>query len=302
MNMADHAGAATAPRVSVTRRPRAWRRRLRPALLYALLTFFGIAFGFPFYWLVIGSLKDETQYNQFPPTWFPNPPHWSNYVTLFQALPFGQFLVNSVIVTGFVVVGVVASSALVAYAFARLRAPGRSVLFALLLATIILPSQITIVPTFILFSKLGWLNSFKPLTIPSFFGDAFSIFLIRQFFQGIPRDLDEAAMLDGCGYGRIFWHIFVPNSWPVLATVAIFAFINTWSDFFTPLIYLNNFNKMTAAVGLAFLNVEHGGGSSIVTLQVMLAGSLIVIIPMMAVFILLQRYFVKAITLTGVKA
>jgi ABC-type glycerol-3-phosphate transport system permease component len=302
MNVADHAGAATAPRVSVARHPRTWRRRLRPTVLYALLTFFGLIFGFPFYWLVIGSLKDEAQYNQFPPTWLPNPPHWNNYVTLFQALPFGQFLINSVIVTGFVVVGVVASSAVVAYAFARLRAPGRGFLFALLLATIILPSQITIVPTFILFSKLGWLNSFKPLTVPEFFGDAFSIFLIRQFFQSIPRDLDEAAMLDGCGYGRIFWHIFVPNSWPVLATVAIFAFINTWSDFFTPLIYLNNFNKMTAAVGLSFLNVEHGGGSSTVTLQVMLAGSLVVIIPMMAVFILLQRYFVKAITLTGVKA
>lgn len=302
MNTIEHAGAVAAPHISVARRRRTWRRLLRPTLLYSLLTLGGIAFGFPFYWLVIGSLKDETQYNQFPPAWLPNPPDWHNYVTLFQALPFGQFLVNSAIVTGFVVIGVVASSSVVAYAFARLRAPGRNILFALLLATIILPTEITIVPTFIVFSKLGWVNSFKPLIIPNFFGDAFSIFLIRQFFLSIPRDLDEAAMLDGCGYGRIFWHIFVPNSWPVLATVAIFAFINTWSDFFTPLIYLNNFNKMTAAVGLAFLNVEHGSGSTTLTLPVMLAGSLIVIIPMMAVFILLQRYFVRAITLTGVKA
>ncbi len=302
MSAVDRAGVAAVPRAAAARRGRAWRRSLRPALLYALLAVGGIAFGFPFYWLVIGSLKNETQYNQFPPTWLPNPPQWSNYVTLFSALPFGQFLVNSAIITGLVVIGVVGSSAVVAYAFARLRAPGRNLLFALLLATIILPSEITIVPTFILFSKLGWLNSFKPLTVPNFFGDAFSIFLIRQFFQSIPRDLDEAAMLDGCGYARIFWYIFVPNSWPVLATVGIFAFINTWSDFFTPLIYLNNLDKMTAAVGLAFLNVEHGSGSTTLTQQVMLAGSLIVITPMMAVFILLQRYFVKAITLTGVKA
>jgi ABC-type glycerol-3-phosphate transport system permease component len=282
------------------RRPH--RRRLaRPALLYTLLAIGGVGFGLPFYWLVIGSLKDENQYNQFPPTWWPSPAHWSNYATLFQSLPFGTFLLNSALVTAMVMAGIVVSSALVGYAFARLRAPGRRILFAILLATIILPSETTIVPTFILFSKLGWLNSFKPLVIPSFFGDAFSIFLIRQFFLSIPRDLDEAAMLDGCGHARIFWHVFVPNSWPVLATVAIFAFINTWSDFFTPLIYLNDFSKMTASVGLAFLNSEHSSGSSALTLQVMLAGSLVVIAPMIAVFIILQRYFVKAITLTGIK-
>ncbi|HZU14317.1 MAG TPA: carbohydrate ABC transporter permease [Chloroflexota bacterium] len=276
-------------------------RFLRPGTLYLLLILGGIVFGFPFYWLVIGSLKDQTQYNQFPPTWIPNPVHWQNYSTLFQLLPFGQFLVNSAIITFFVVIGTVASSALVGYAFARLRAPGRGILFGLLLGTIILPSEITIVPTFIIFAKLQWINTFRPLIVPAFFGDAFSIFLVRQFFQSIPRELDEAAMLDGAGYFRIFWNIFVPNSWPILATVAIFAFINTWSDFFTPLIYLNNLSKMTGAVGLAFLNVEHGGGSSQVTLQVMLAGSLIVMLPMLVVFLVLQRYFVKAITLTGMK-
>jgi ABC-type glycerol-3-phosphate transport system permease component len=281
------------------------RRRIgsaaRPVVLYALLIAVGAVFGFPFYWLVIGSLKDQTQYNQFPPTWIPNPVDWHNYVTLFQLLPFAQFLFNSAVITFFVVVGTVVSSAFTGYAFARLRAPGRNVLFALLLATIILPSEITIVPTFIIFAKLQWINTFRPLIVPAFFGDAFSIFLVRQFFQSIPRDLDEAAMLDGAGYFRIFWNIFVPNSWPVLATVAIFAFINTWSDFFTPLIYLNNLDKMTGAVGLAFLNVEHGSGSSAATLQVMLAGSLLVMLPMLAVFLILQRYFVKAITLTGMK-
>jgi ABC-type glycerol-3-phosphate transport system permease component len=276
-----------------------FRRALRPTVLYAMLVTGGIAFGIPFYWLIIGSLKDEQQYNQFPPTWLPHPPIWSNYPALFQSLPFGRFLLNSTIVTTGVVIGVVLSSALVAYAFARLRAPGRRILFAVLLATIILPSEVTIVPTYILFSKLGWLNSFKPLIVPNFFGDAFSIFLIRQFFQAIPRDLDEAALLDGCGYWGVFRHVFVPNSWPVLATVGIFAFINTWGDFFTPLIYLNDFNKMTAAVGLAFLNTQRNSGSY--NLQQLLAGSLLVIIPMLVVFVVLQRYFVKAITLTGVK-
>lgn len=280
---------------------RGLRRMLRPVTLYILLIAGGIAFGFPFYWLVNGSLKTQTQYNRFPPTWVPYPLDWQNYSTLFQLLPFGQFLINSAIITIFVVIGTVASSALVGYAFARLRAPGRNLLFGLLLATIILPSEITIVPTFIIFAKLQWINTFRPLIVPAFFGDAFSIFLVRQFFQSIPRDLDEAAMLDGAGYFRIFWNIFIPNSWPILATVAIFAFINTWSDFFTPLIYLNNLDKMTGAVGLAFLNVEHGGGSSQVTLQVMLAGSLIVMAPMLVVFLVLQRYFVKAITLTGMK-
>jgi ABC-type glycerol-3-phosphate transport system permease component len=278
------------------------RRKLRrPIVLYSLLAAGAFVFGLPFYWLVIGSLKNQAEYNQFPPTLWPHDPDWGNYSTLFQALPFGQFLLNSAIVAGSVIVGVVVSSSLVGFAFARLRAPGRSIWFAILLGTIILPNQITIVPTFVLFSKLGWLNSFKPLTIPAFFGDAFSIFLIRQFFRGIPRDLDEAAMLDGCGYGRIFWHVFVPNSWPVLATVGIFAFINTWSDFFGPLIYLNDFSKMTASVGLAFLNTQHGSGSTQLTVQVMLAGSLVVMVPMLAVFILLQRYFVQAITMSGLK-
>jgi ABC-type glycerol-3-phosphate transport system permease component len=282
------------------RRP---RTRGLPGLLarYALALAGTVVFGFPFYWLVIGALKDQTQYNQFPPTWVPNPIDWSNFSTLFTVLPFGEFLWNSAVVTFFVVIGTVASSALVGYAFARLRAPGKNLLFGLLLATIILPTEITIVPTFILFAKLSWINTFRPLVVPAFFGDAFSIFLIRQFFQSIPRELDEAAMLDGAGYLQIFWYIFVPNSWPVLATVAIFSFINTWSDFFTPLIYLNNLDKMTAAVGLAFLNSEHGSGSTTLTLPVMLAGSLIVMAPMLLVFIVLQRYFVKAITLTGLK-
>jgi ABC-type glycerol-3-phosphate transport system permease component len=282
-------------------RPRPGSSVLTSLLKYALVAGGAILFGFPFYWLIIGALKDQTQYNQFPPTWIPNPFVWSNFSTLFDVLPFGQFLWNSAIITFFVVIGTVISSALVGYAFARLRAPGRNILFALLLATIILPTEITIVPTFILFAKLSWINTFRPLIVPAFFGDAFSIFLIRQFFQSIPRELDEAAMLDGASYFQIFWYIFVPNSWPVLATVAIFSFINTWSDFFTPLIYLNNLDKMTAAVGLAFLNSEHGSGSTTLTLPVMLAGSLIVMAPMLAVFIILQRYFVKAITLTGMK-
>jgi len=284
---------------SVALRRRTSLRVIRPLTLYTLLSGGGIVFGIPFYWLIIGSLKDEQQYNQFPPTWLPHPPVWGNYPALFQSLPFGQFLINSTIVTTGVVVGVVISSALVAYAFARLRAPGRNILFAILLATIILPSEVTLVPTYILFSKLGWLNSFKPLIVPNFFGDAFSIFLIRQFFQAIPRDLDEAALLDGCGYWGVFRHVFVPNSWPVLATVGIFAFINTWGDFFTPMIYLNDFSKMTAAVGLAFLNTQKNSGSY--NLQQLLAGSVLIIVPMLLVFVILQRYFVKAITLTGVK-
>lgn len=294
-------------RPEIAAAPGLLRRRRPPvprwgaALRYVLMLTGAVIFGFPFYWLVIGALKGQEQYNQFPPTWIPNPVEWGNFSTLFSVLPFGQFLWNSAVVTFFVVVGTVVSSALVGYAFARLRAPGKNLLFALLLATIVLPSEITIVPTFILFAKLQWINTFRPLIVPAFFGDAFSIFLIRQFFQSIPRELDEAAMLDGANYLQIFLYIFVPNSWPVLATVAIFSFINTWSDFFTPLIYLNNLDKMTSAVGLAFLNAEKGSGSTTLTLPVMLAGSLLVMAPMLVVFIILQRYFVKAITLTGMK-
>jgi ABC-type glycerol-3-phosphate transport system permease component len=293
--------AAAEQRTAVSAgRPRV-RGIIPAAVRYVLVIVGAVVFGFPFYWLVIGALKDATQYNQFPPTWVPNPITWSNFSTLFNVLPFAQFLWNSAIITFLVVLGTVVSSSLVGYAFARLRAPGKNILFILLLATIILPTEITIVPTFILFAKLSWINTFRPLVVPAFFGDAFSIFLIRQFFQSIPRDLDEAAMLDGANYLQIFWYIFVPNSWPVLATVAIFSFINTWSDFFTPLIYLNNLDKMTSAVGLAFLNSEHGSGSTTLTIPVMLAGSLVVLAPMLLVFIILQRYFVKAITLTGMK-
>jgi len=264
---------------------------------YVIAILVSIVFLFPLFWMASTSLKTMEQAYAFPPVWIPKPFVWDNYVRIFTELPFGIFTVNSVVITVLNTIGVTFTSALVAFGFARLRAKGRDLLFVILISTIMLPYQVILVPTFLLFKYLGWLNTMLPLVVPAYFGGgAFNIFLLRQFFMTIPFEYDEAAIMDGANWFTIFWNIMLPLSKPALTTVAVLNLVAVWTDFFGPLIYLNDLPKMTLAVGLSFLRGQH---SAVLTL--IMAGSMFSTVPMLIVFFLAQRYFVEGIQLSGLK-
>jgi ABC-type glycerol-3-phosphate transport system permease component len=215
--------------------------------------------------------------------------------------PFGRFILNTILVTGFAMLGQILAASAVAYGFARFRFPGRNALFFIVLATLMLPWQVTIVPTFLLFRQLGWINTFLPLIVPAYFGGgAFFIFLLRQFFLTIPKDLDEAAKIDGANSVHIFWNILLPLSKPALATVAIFSFIEHWNEFFGPLIYLNSPEKYTVSIGLRYFQANPFVGDE-PRESILMAASLIVAAPPLILFFLAQKYFVQGIVTTGLK-
>lgn len=273
----------------------------RSNMLYQLfvyiLLFLGAAlFMVPFVWMLSTSLKGEIGLFDLPPQWVPNPIHWDNYIKAVQSFPFLRYTWNTSFITAVVVIGGLLSSSVVAYAFARLRWPGRNIWFIILLSTMMLPPQVTMIPVFVLFRQLNWIDTYLPLTIPAFFGGAFFIFLMRQFFMTIPREMSEAAKIDGCPEFMIFLRIFIPLSKPALATLAIFSFMGTWNDFLGPLIYLNNPDKFTLALGLRTFQTQFG-----TRWNVMMAASILVMLPTLVLFFTCQRYFIEGITLTGVK-
>jgi len=258
----------------------------------------GAACLLPFLWMVSTSFKSQVEVYQFPPRWIPRHFLWRNYTAAFTILPFGRFFLNSAIIAISSMIGTVLSCSVVAYAFARLRAPGRDALFLVLLATMMLPGQVTIIPVYITFRYLGWINTFKPLIVPSFFAGAFSVFLLRQFFMSIPAEMDDAAKIDGAGVLGTFFRILVPMSKPALATVAIFSFMGDWSSFFGPLLYLNSKDKMTVPVALSFFrNTQSGSGN----MAYMMAVSVIALLPPVLIFFFAQRYFIQGIVVTGLK-
>ena len=226
----------------------------------------------------------------------PQPPAWENYPRAWALLPTGRFYLNSLLIAGLSIVGTVLSCSLAAYAFARLRFSGRGVLFTCALAMLMLPSQVTLIPTYVLFSRLGWLNTLLPLVVPTYFGNAFYIFLLRQFFLALPREMDEAALVDGANYVDIYWRIVLPLARPILVTIAAFSFIAHWNDFFGPLIYLNSPKQMTLAVGLLFFKSDTDS-----LVHLLLAASVITLLPIVVVFLLAQRYLVSSIMMTGLK-
>jgi multiple sugar transport system permease protein len=271
-----------------------WRRTLQMLIVYALLLALSVAYLLPFLWMVSTSLKLQNEVFTYPPSFFPTRFHWHNYVDGWRILPFTTFLKNSLIVTSANVTGNLISCSLVAYGFARLRARGKNVLFMLMLATIMIPREVTIVPRFLLFSHLGLVNSFWPLILPAWFGYPFFIFLLRQFFMTIPRDLDDAARIDGASHLQILLHIILPLSKPALATVAIFAFIGNWTNVLDPLIYIRSTDKYTLPLGLNLFR-----GPAFTQYNWLMAVSIITIIPVMVVFFVAQRSFVRGVTLTG---
>lgn len=269
------------------------------SLLQIVMTLLLITFLIPAFWMFSSSLKSSTEIFQVPVVWIPDSPQWDNFVEIFQlpGLPFGTFIWNTVKVVFFAVTGTVISSALVAYAFARLEWPGRDFFFGLLVATILIPEVVTIIPRFIEFRTFGWLNTHLPLTVPYWFaGTPLYVFIMRQFFRSIPKELDEAAVMDGAGHVRILFQIILPLSKPVIATVAVFALLQHYNDYLSPLIFVNSVDLWTLPLGLASLNADE---SFTRTWEMVFAGSTIAVTPVIILFLFAQRYFVQGISMTG---
>ncbi len=288
-----------APRATV-RKPKLQVGRL---LLYAFVIFLCILFGFPLFWTLMSSLKTPADLFAYPPIWIPTDPQWINYqsVTTIPRIPITTWAINSTIIVVLGTVGTIITASLVAYSFARFEYRGRNTLFVITLATLMIPAQVTLIPQFVLFHRLGWINTLLPLWVPLWFGGSgFAIFLMRQFFMALPRDLDEAALIDGAGYFRIFWSILMPLCKPVLATLGIISIIDLWGDFLGPLIYLNSPEKFTVSVGLQFFNsVPDIGGEPMQHL--LMAACVLSMIPIILIFFLGQRFFVQGIVMSGIK-
>jgi len=278
--------------LAINRTPRT-ARFLRVALVYAALVALGALFFAPFVWLLMTSFKPEADIFQtvLPRRWV-----LDNYARGLTHFPFPLYLRNTLVICTANVVGVVISSSLVAYGLARIPWRGAPILFALLLSTMMLPAQVTMVPLFSIFKWLGWIDTFLPLTVPAFLGNAFFIFLLRQFFLTIPADLTDAARLDGCTEFDIHRRVIVPLATPALATVALFTFMNTWNDFLGPLIYLYDDRKFTLSLGLAMFTSQYGSfwGQLMAVSTVMTA-------PILVLFFFTQRTFIQGITMTGLK-
>jgi len=252
----------------------------------------------PLYWLFTTSLKPKGMVFTSPPQWIPNPITLQNYPEALTILPFNLFFRNSMIYCVSVLIGQVLVSTMVGYAFARLRFPGKNIIFWLVLIRMMLPDALTMVPSYVMFAKLHWVNTFLPLVVPAwlpgFYSSSFYIFLCRQFFTGIPLELDDAAKIDGAGHLRIWWQIILPLSKPVIATVAIFSFIIHWNDFMGPLLYLHDLELQTLALGLQTFQLGHG-----TEWQWVMALASLMVAPIIVLFFSAQRYFLKGIAMTG---
>ncbi len=275
--------------------PRTWQERAWLIGLQLLLTFVLITFLTPTLWMVSSSLKASTEIFTHPIQWVPRQPEWENYVKIFELQPLRTFMVNTLIIVFFAVIGTVISSALVAYSFARIRWPGRDFWFGLLLATMMLPDVVTLVPRFLLFKNLAWLDTFWPLIAPHWFGiNALYIFLMRQFFRGIPLELEDAAAIDGAGRLRVLLQILLPLCLPVIATVAVFALLQHYNDYLNPLIYIRSRELWPMALALQAYNDAY-----VKNWELVFAASTVMVAPVLVIFIIAQRFFVQGIALTG---
>ncbi|MCD6289434.1 MAG: carbohydrate ABC transporter permease [Anaerolineae bacterium] len=275
-----------------------WRRRIGLGLTYLTLATLSVIFLIPLLWLFTSSLMPLSQIGKWPPQWIPNPVQWGNYTKALKFWHFGRSFRNTTIITVFSMIGELTSCTLVAYGFARLRFPGRDTLFIVLLSTMMLPFAVRMVPMYIGFSKLGWINTFLPLIVPTFFGNPFYVFLLRQFFLTIPDELVDAARIDGASEFNIWARIILPLSGPAIIVVAIFSFQAAWNDFIGPLLYLNDERLHTLALGLYTFTAMPGQGS---LYNQLMAASVLMVLPMLIVFAIFQRYFVQGVTLSGLK-
>jgi multiple sugar transport system permease protein len=263
-----------------------------------LLLGFGFVFALPLLWMLSTSLKVEAQIFSYPPVWIPNPVKWANYVRATEVMPFLLYARNTLIICIMSLSGQVISSSLAGYGFARIKWPGRDIVFVLVLSTMMLPYQVTMIPLYVIFRKLHWINTLQPLFVPSLFGAAFNIFLFRQFFMSIPSELSDAARIDGCGEFDIYRRIVVPLSIPVITTVALFDFLYNWNDFQGPLIYLQNQKVYTLSLGLQAFGGYYAKNLEPATLM---AAAAIITLPAIVLFFVAQKTFIQGIAMTGIK-
>lgn len=274
------------------------RRKIKSVVFHVLVLGFGILMLYPVFWLIISSLKPTADI--FTTTLWPSKftlEHYSNGWNGLRNIQFGRFFLNSFMLCVIAVVGTIVSSSMAAFSFARMNFPLKNLFFALMLGTIMLPGHVTLIPQYIMFHKLGWVDTYLPLTIPKFVGDAFFIFLIVQFIRGIPKELDESAKIDGCGSLTLYLRIIMPLSMPALITAAIFTFMGTWDDFFSQLIYISDIKKFTVPLGLR-LFLDSSGSSN---WGAVFAMSVLSILPSLIIFFLGQKYFTQGIATTGIK-
>lgn len=275
------------------------------ALIHLVLIVLAVAFLAPLAWMIITALKTPKEAMTNPPVWIPSEIHWENFKDAFTYnsdklgyIPFAVYGLNTLIICTLVVAGSVISNALVGYSFARLNWPGRDIAFSIVIATMMVPFPVLMVPIFGMFKDLGWVGTFKPLWVPAWFGSAFSIYLLRQFFKTIPFELSEAAKIDGCSEWGIFSRIILPLCKPALAVVALFSFIGTWNDFIGPLIYLLDQKTFTLALGLQSYQSQAGGTDW----NLLMAASSIVVAPVIVLFFFTQRLFIQGIAVSGLKS
>ena len=277
------------------------RKQIAVVLAYVFTIALSLMFTFPFIWTLSSSLKTAREILAYPPSLLPSTIQWQNFIVAWTTVEFGPFFRNSVVVTFTSLIGQTISAFVVAYGFARFRFPTRDAMFALCLSTMILPPEVTVIPLFIAFKQIGWIDTLYPLIVPSFFGGgAFSIFLLRQFILSMPYELDEAALIDGASRMRILFKLILPNSGPALATVAVLGFISHWNDFFGPLIFLNSRENFTIPLGLYTLKT-YAGDPGDPKDHLLMAGSVIATAPIVVLFFTMQRYFVQGIVTTGLK-
>lgn len=290
----------------ISTRPQSIKKQnvLRTIGIHTVLLFFSIIFMLPLVWMIVTSLKPIEETMRTPPTWIPSTFQWQNYPDALTYgaeqlgyIPFLVYFRNTIVLCVLVVSGAVLSNALAGYAFGRLKWKGRDVFFALTLATMMVPFPVLMVPIFALFRELGWVGTFRPLWVPAWFGAAFNIFLLRQFFKALPFELSEAAKIDGCSEWGIFWKVVLPLSKPALAVVALFTFMGTWNDFLGPLIYLLDQRTFTLALGLQFYQSQHGGTQW----NMLMAACTVVVAPVIVLFFFTQKQFIQGIAATGLK-
>lgn len=272
------------------------RLSIGAALKHTILILGAFTMVAPFIWMMLSSLMTNAEMFYFPPKWLPSEPMWQNYVETVNTMPFLLFTWNTTFIAVTGTFGMLLVSSVAAYAFARMRFPGRTVVFSVLMACMMIPGQVTMIPTFLIMRKLGWVNTFLPLIVPMFFGSAYCIFMMRQFYATIPLELEDSAKIDGCGRLRIIFQILVPLSKPALATLGVFTFMGKWNDLLGPVIYLNDYNKMTLPVGLAMFK-----GQYLTKYNLLMCGAVITILPILVIYLFTQRYFTQGIVMTGLK-
>ncbi len=265
-------------------------------LLYLAILIGAVIFAMPFYWMIRTALMPKFEVYKFPPLWIPSELIWSNFQKPFAVFSFTRWFLNTAIIAVLSMIGTTLTASMTGFSFARLRFPLRDFLFIVVLATMILPEHIRMIPNYLLYTRLGWVDTFLPLIVPNWFAPAFFVFLLRQFFLTIPRDYDDAAYIDGCNPLSLFWRIHLPLSLPALGVVNIFQLTFIWNDFINPLIYLHKEPQFTVALGLRLFQ-----GRMSNNMQDLMAASLLAVLPTLIIFFFAQRYFVQGIVVSGVK-